>query len=47
LFWINEPENEEFIKSEITELIKKKFEEANILPPIPGFMRREFLESKK
>jgi len=47
LFWINEPENEEFIKSEITELIKKKFEEANILPPIPGIMRREFLESKK
>jgi small-conductance mechanosensitive channel len=47
LFWINDPENEEFIKSKITELIKKEFEEENILPPIPGFMRREFLESKR
>jgi len=47
LFWINEPENEEFIKSKITELLKKKLEEEKILPPIPGFMRKEFLESKK
>ncbi len=47
LFWINEPENEEFIKSRITELIKKKFEEEKILPPIPGLLRRDFLESKK
>lgn len=47
LFWINDPENEEFIKSKITELIKRKLEEEKILPPIPGFMRREFLESKK
>jgi small conductance mechanosensitive channel len=47
LFWINEPENEEFVKSRITELIKKKFDEENILPPIPGFMRKDFLESKK
>jgi len=47
LFWINDPENEEFIKSRITELMKKKFEEENILPPIPAFMRREFLESQK
>jgi len=47
LFWINDPENEEFIKSKVTELIKRKFEEEKILPPIPGFMRREFLESKK
>ncbi len=47
LFWINDPENEEFIKSKITELIKKKFEGENILPPIPGIMRREFLERKK
>ncbi len=47
LFWINDPENEEFIKSKITELLKKKFEEENILPPIPGFMRKDFLESKK
>ncbi len=47
LFWINEPENEEFIKSQITELTKKKFEEEKILPPLPGIMRKEFLESKK
>jgi small conductance mechanosensitive channel len=47
LFWIDDPENEEFIKSDITELIKRKFEEEKILPPIPGFMRRDFLETKK
>ncbi len=47
LFWINDPENEEFIKSGITELIKKKFEEEKILPPIPGSMREKYLESKK
>lgn len=47
LFWINDPENEEFIKSNITELIKKKFEGEEILPPIPGLMRKEYLESKK
>ncbi len=47
LFWINDPENQEFIRSKITELIKKKLEEENILPPIPGFMRRDFLESRK
>jgi len=47
LFWINDPENEEFIKSKITELIKRKFDEENILPPIPAIMRKEFLESKK
>lgn len=47
LFWINDPENEEFIKSKITELIKKKLEKENILPPMPGIMRRDFLKSKK
>ncbi len=47
LFWINDPENDEFIKSKITESIKKKFEEEKILPPIPGIMRKEFLESRK
>ncbi len=47
LFWIDDPENEEFIKSNITELIKKKFEDEEILPPIPGLMRKEYLESKK
>ncbi len=47
LFWINEPENEEFIKSKITELAKKKLDEKKILPPIPGIMRKDFLETKK
>ncbi len=46
LFWINDPENEEFIKSKITESIKEKFEEENILPPLPGIMRKDFLERK-
>jgi small-conductance mechanosensitive channel len=47
LFWINEPENEEFIKSQITELIKSRLDKEGILPPIPGFMRRDFLESRR
>ncbi len=47
LFWINDPPNEEFIKSNITELIKKEFEKEGILPPIPAFMRKEYLESKR
>ncbi|HUT16923.1 MAG TPA: mechanosensitive ion channel family protein [Acidobacteriota bacterium] len=47
LFWINDPENEEFIKSQITESVKTRFEEARILPPIPSIMRKDFLESKK
>ena len=47
LFWIDETENEEFIKSGITELIKRKLEEENILPPIPAFMRKEFLEKAR
>ncbi len=46
LFWINDPENEEFIKSEITELVRIEFQREGILPPIPGFMRKEFLEAK-
>jgi len=47
LFWVNEPENEEFIKSRIIELVKKKLEEEKILPPIPAIMRKDFLESRK
>jgi len=47
LFWINEPENEEFIKSTIMELAKKKLEEEKILPPLPGIMRKDFLESRE
>ena len=46
LFWINAPENEEFIKSWVSELVKKKLTEENILPPIPGIMRRDFLGKK-
>ena len=47
LFWINDPANEEFIKSEITELVKMEFQREGILPPIPPIMRKEFLEAKK
>jgi len=44
LFWINAPENEEFIKSWVSELVKKKLTEEKILPPIPAVMRKDFLE---
>ncbi|MCW4015857.1 MAG: mechanosensitive ion channel family protein [Candidatus Bathyarchaeota archaeon] len=47
LFWINEPSNEEFIKSNITELIQKAFKNECILPPIPSLMRREYLTGQK
>ena len=47
LFWINEPENEEFIKSRIMELAKKKLDEEKILPPIPGIIRKDYLVSRK
>jgi len=47
LFWINDPPNEEFIKSRITESVKKEFERKNVLPPIPSIMRRDYLKSKK
>ena len=47
LFWINKPEKDVFVKSELTESIKIRFEEEKILPPIPSVMRREFLESKR
>ena len=43
LFWINDPENEEFIKSSVTELVRKRFGEEKILPPLPAIMRKEFL----
>jgi len=43
LFWINNPPNEEFIKSEITELIQKKFKKERILPPVPALMRKDYL----
>ena len=47
LFWICAPEREEFIKSEIVQLIKKRFEKEKILPPIPVIIRKEYLESQK
>ncbi len=43
LFWTNNPPNEEFIKSNITELIQKEFKKEGILPPIPPVIRREYL----
>ena len=46
LFWINTPENEEFIKSGVSELVKKKLTEEKILPPIPAVMRKDFLEKR-
>ena len=47
LFWINEPKEEEFIKSRITESVKKEFEKNNILPPLPTLMRERNLKPKK
>jgi len=47
LFWINDPPNEEFIKSNIAELIQKEFKNECILPPIPALMRREYLTGEK
>jgi small-conductance mechanosensitive channel len=47
LFWINDPPNEEFIKSNITELILKEFRNECILPPIPALMRREYMTGQK
>jgi potassium efflux system protein len=47
LFWINDPPNEEFIKSNITELIQREFKNECILPPIPSLMRREYLTEQK
>jgi small conductance mechanosensitive channel len=47
LFWINNPPNEEFIKSHITELVQKEFKKEGILPPIPALMRKEYLTCQK
>jgi small-conductance mechanosensitive channel len=47
LFWINRPGDEEFIKSRITESVKKEFEKKNILPPLPVTMRGNRLKSRK
>jgi hypothetical protein len=37
----------EFIKSQITEPVKTKFEEARFLPPIHLTVRKDFLKSEK
>ena len=47
LFWVNDPPNEEFIKSNITELIQKEFKNECILPTIPALMRRDYLTGEK
>ncbi|PVX27124.1 MAG: hypothetical protein CW716_03980 [Candidatus Bathyarchaeum sp.] len=47
LFWINDPPQEEFIKSNITESIQKQFRNECILPPIPALLRREYLTGQK
>ena len=47
LFWINDPPNEEFIKSNITELIQTAFKNERILPTIPALMRRDYLTGQK
>ncbi|PVX23243.1 MAG: hypothetical protein CW691_11210 [Candidatus Bathyarchaeum sp.] len=47
LFWVNDPPNEEFIKSDISELIQKEFKNQCILPPIPSLMRRDYLTGQK
>ncbi|MBN2202934.1 MAG: mechanosensitive ion channel family protein [Candidatus Aenigmarchaeota archaeon] len=47
LFWINEPKNEEFIKSRLTQAIKKEFEKENIIPTIPSFLRKGYIHAKK
>ena len=41
-FWISIPEKEEFIQSEATQAIKKRFDEANFLPPIPDRLRKDY-----
>ena len=46
LFWINDPSNEEFIKSNISELIQNQFKKEGILPPIPALLRKEYLTGK-
>lgn len=43
LFWVNDPPNEEFIKSNITESIQKQFKDKCIMPPIPPILRKEYL----
>ena len=47
LFWINDPPQEEFIKSNIAELIQKEFKNECILPPVPALIRREYMTGQE
>lgn len=47
LFWTNNPTQEEFIKSKITETVLEKFRQEKIYPPIPALMRKEALNGKQ
>jgi small-conductance mechanosensitive channel len=47
LFWINDPSNEEFIKSNISELIQEEFKKEKILPPIPSLLRKDYMTQQK
>lgn len=46
LFWINEPDQEEFIKSRVAEKVKREFEAAGVLPPVPVTLRQQYMEPK-
>lgn len=46
LFWINQPDQDVFIKSEITLAISQRLTKEHILPPISSIIRREYLERK-
>jgi small-conductance mechanosensitive channel len=47
LFWINDPPNEEFIKSSISQLIQNAFKNECVLPTIPALLRRDYLTGQK
>jgi len=47
LFWIKKPRDEEFIKSSITEAVKKDFERKKIIPPLPDRLRKDPFKPKK
>ena len=47
LFWINDPSNEEFIKSNISELVQEEFKKEKILPPIPSLLRKDYMVQQK
>ena len=46
LFWINDPSNQGFIKSNITRQIWNAFKSQSILPPIQSLLRKECLSGK-